>query len=47
MHDASAAITVRTVGSPYQPRSNEPLTVIYRLGAGESITHGADPATTS
>ena len=32
------AITIRSVGSLYQPRSNEPFYVYYRLYAGRTVT---------
>ena len=37
-NNRNTAITINTVGSIYQPRSNEPFTVNRRLGGGRSIT---------
>ncbi len=37
-NNRSYAITVRTVGSIYLPRSNEPFYINYRLAAGRAIT---------
>lgn len=35
----SHRITINSVGSTYQPRSNEPFYVYHRLSAGHSITY--------
>ncbi len=37
-NNRSFAITIRSVGSRYQPYSYEPVRVDYRLGAGRSVT---------
>ncbi len=35
----SATVTIRTVGSLYKPRSNEPFTVNRKLAAGKSVSY--------
>ena len=40
----SVAITIESVGSRYQPRSNEPFSVGTTLGAGKSYTYQSGPA---
>src|SRR5215211_6079516 len=37
-NNRNRAITIKNVGSIYQPRSNEPFRVDRRLGGGNSIT---------
>lgn len=37
-NNTSSTITIRTVGSIYQPYSSEPFSVGYRLAAGKSVT---------
>ena len=37
-NNRSYAVTIRSVGSRYQPYSNEPIPVGYRLGAGKTVT---------
>jgi hypothetical protein len=37
-NNRNRAITIKKVGSIYQPRSNEPFRVDRRLGGGNSIT---------
>jgi hypothetical protein len=37
-NNRSFAITINSVGSRYQPYSNEPIWVGYRLAAGKSVT---------
>jgi hypothetical protein len=37
-NNRNTAKTIKTVGSIYQPRSNEPFLVNRRLGGGKSIT---------
>jgi len=46
-NNTTATITVKTIGSLYQPRSNEPLTVNRSLGGGKSVTFKAGPAETA
>jgi hypothetical protein len=38
-NNRNRAITITSVGSIYQPRSNEPFYVYKRLGSGRSITY--------
>ncbi len=35
----SATVTIKTVGSLYKPRSNEPFTVNRKLAAGKSVSY--------
>jgi len=37
-NNRSKALTIRNVGSIYQPYSSEPFYVRYRLGAGKTVT---------
>jgi hypothetical protein len=37
-NNRNRAITIKKVGSIYQPRSNEPFRVDRRLGGGNSVT---------
>lgn len=46
-NNRSVAITVRTVGSIYQPRSNEPFYVNRRIAAGGSVTFKSGYAASS
>lgn len=45
-NNTSKTITIRTITTVYQPRSNEPFTVTSTLGAGASKTYKAGPAAT-
>lgn len=38
-NNRSATVTIRTVGSLYKPRSNEPFTVTRKLAAGKSVSY--------
>lgn len=37
-NNRSATVTIRTVGSLYKPRSNEPFTVNRKLAAGKTVS---------
>jgi len=37
-NNRSATVTIKTVGSLYKPRSNEPFTVNRKLAAGKSVS---------
>lgn len=43
----NASITIRTIGSLYQPRNNEPFSIGASLGAGKSRTYEAGAAADS
>ena len=46
-NNRSVAITIRTVGSIYQPRSNEPFYVNRRIAAGGTVTFKSGYAASS
>jgi hypothetical protein len=46
-NNRSATVTIRTVGSLYKPRSNEPFSVSRKLGPGKSVSFYAGGAASS
>ncbi len=46
-NNRSYTITVKAVGSIYQPRSNEPFYKNFKLGAGKSVTFKSGYAATA
>jgi hypothetical protein len=43
---STKTVTIKTIGSLYNPRSSEPFTVNYVLGAGKAVTFQSGPNTT-